>query len=290
MTDRQPDELEDARDALLLDDQQDPTDDAVFKLLDEDPDVRSAVAAEIKARLMGGQQQAAPERPDPTAEFESRLNQVNQEIEQLEAYFERFYKLPEAERVGENSYQNFQIKQDRVRKLEREARTLERQEQRLVQNLNQSTAWINQWIAEAQARDPYVKQYASDIQRLAQTLDAQTLADRTRLRNALHHYVEPNAYKEYNLRQRRNRQDPRRDPRRDTAGSGAYDDGAEPPARPKQDKYADASPAEREFLRGVGLIKDQHNDPHDGIIPTGDGAFVIPVRRGRKNEGSGTGN
>lgn len=276
---------EDLSGALLLDEQpgRGVEDEAVEHLIDQDPDVRAAIAAEIKARLMTPPN-AAQEAP-PEAGVRSRLADIASKIDAAEKWVDGFYERSEADRVGDYSYTAFQRKQDEIRRLEREARALEREELRLMQNLGQSDAWVEQWIGEAKSKDPLVERYAPIIKRLAAQLPAAVLADREKLRSSLLHYIEPNAYKQYNVAQRQGTR--RADPRRDTAGSGAYGDerGSEP-AREGKDPYADASPQEREFLRRVGLIKEQAGNDDTGLIPDGDG-FVIPVRRGRRNEVQG---
>lgn len=269
------DDDQDVRDALLLD--EDPQDDAINKLLDEDPDVRAAVAAEIKSRLMNPP--AAQPQEAPTAGLQGEVEKLRGEIDADEAWIDEFYEKPDSER----NYTEFQRKQDRIRRNERRMREVEREEQRIMSNLNQSDAWIESWISEAKMRDPNVSRYASIIKQLAGQLPANVLANREQLRNSLQHYVEPNAFKRYALS---NRQQRRQDPRRDSAGSGAYEEtGDEQPVAARQDRFADATPQEREFLRRVGVIKDDAKKGADGLVPIEDG-FIIPIGRGRRNEGA----
>lgn len=264
---------EDVTEALLLDD--DPQDDAINKLIDEDPDVRAAVAAEIKSRLMNPQP-AAPQE-SPTAGVQTEMEKLREQINADEAWIDAFYEKPDSER----NYTEFQRKQDAIRRNERRMRELEREEVRLTQNLNQSDSWIDAWVNEAKLRDPNVGRYGNIIKQMARQLPAQVLANREALRNSLQHYVEPNAFKRYALQ---NRQQRRQDPRQDTAGTGAYEEsGDEAPVPGKQDKYADATPQEREFLRRVGLIKDEGKRGGNDLIPIEDG-FIIPIGRGRRND------
>ena len=264
---------EDVTEALLLDD--DPQDDAINKLIDEDPDVRAAVAAEIKSRLMNPQP-AAPQE-SPTAGVQSEMGRLREQINADEAWIDAFYEKPDSER----NYTEFQRKQDAIRRNERRMRELEREEVRLTQNLNQSDAWIEGWIGEAKVRDPNVGRYGNIIKQLARQLPPQVLADRDALRNSLQHYVEPNAFKRYAVQ---NRTAKRQDPRQDTAGTGAYEEsGDEVPQAGKQDRFADATPQEREFLKRVGVIKDDAKRGGNEMIPIEDG-YIIPIGRGRRND------
>lgn len=270
-------EDEDVRDALLIDD--DPQEDAINRLIDEDAEVRAAVAAEIKQRLMNPPQPTQPQE-SPTASLQSEAAELRRKIDADEAFIDTFYAKPDSER----NYTEFQQAQDRIRRNERSLREKEREEQRLVQNLNQSDAWVESWIGEAKLRDPNVGRYASTIKQLASQLPPAVLANREQLRNSLQHYVEPNAFKRYSMQ---NRQARRQDPRRDSAGSGAYEDSGdeEQAAAVKQDRFADATPQERDFLRRVGVIKDDAKKAGDGLVPIEDG-YIIPIGRGRRNEGA----
>src|SRR5690606_9854910 len=149
---------EDVTEALLLDD--DPQDDAINKLIDEVPDVRAAVAAEIKSRLMNPQP-AAPQE-SPTAGVQTEMEKLREQINADEAWIDAFYEKPDSER----NYTEFQRKQDAIRRNERRMRELEREEVRLTQNLNQSDSWIDAWVNEAKLRDPNVGRYGNIIKQL----------------------------------------------------------------------------------------------------------------------------
>ena len=121
---------------------------------------------------------------------------------------------------------------------------------------------------------------------MAKTLDPAIRADRARLEQVLQHLVEPNAYKQHNLSRRGGA---RQDFRRDAGGSYTDPSGDERDARSEQrgNPYADASPEELEFLRGVGLVKDRKGQPRDSneLQLSADGrGYVIPVTRGRRNQ------
>jgi len=135
-----------------------------------------------------------------------------------------------------------------------------------------------------------IDRFQGRIRELARTLEPEILADPQRLRQTLEFYVLPNAKSEYLDQQRlarRNSAPPRRSAQ-DHAGGDSYMDGTKDEGQTPPDPYADASPEEREFLKGLGLVKDAPPTGGRSLIPTRDG-FIMPVTQGRKNNQGGQG-
>lgn len=290
-------EDENLSDALLLNDDESGGDEgaqemsaedkAVYDLMDNDPDTREAIAAEMKRRLfqqgVAQNQAPAPFQAPAVSAQQQELNRVREQIDAAEQWIDGFYAKSDAEK----NYAEYQSKNDEIRRLTRRETQLLTEQQQVSAALSNSGSWVDEWIEEQASQEKArhgratIKEYAQTIRQMASTLDPAIRADRTRLNQVLQHLVEPNAYKQHNLSRRSGAQ--RQDFRRDTGG--AYSEpGDEQERRPNQnDEFADASPEEREFLRGVGVLKDRKSQQDDGrMIPHGNG-YIIPVGRGRRN-------
>lgn len=250
--------------------------DELDELLDSDPQMREAVKAEMKRRLMGQEQpvQQQPVEPEPT-----QLDMVQQQIVENDRQLDAFFETPEAERNYEQ-FERLKIQQRRLERQEREAREAHMRQR---EALSRSDQVIESWIRQRAATDRGVLEYQDRIKQIASGLRPDIRADEGALRQALEYMVLPNAFMQHSQAQRA-RQGRRQPQRRDAPPGEAYmDDDADD--RPKRrDKYADASAEEREFLRRVGLLKDESSRgrQNDGLIPMKDG-YVIPITRGRRN-------
>lgn len=274
---------ENLSDALLLDQGGSPEDDAVYELMDNDPEVRAAVAREIKQRLMQ-QQQPAP-APAQTLPQSNELQLIRQRIEETEQWLDAFYEKPDTDK----DYVAFQRKQDEIRRLERQERDLQAAQRTVTANLAQSSAWVDEWI-QAEARQQKaqrgvanIERYAHLIKQLANQLPVEVRADRAKLNESLRFYLEPNAYKQYNESQANRRAAARRE----AGAHGEPGDASDERMSDKQDPYADASAEERQFLRGVGLLRDAEQPRKKGsseLIPLQNGnGYIIPIGRGKRN-------
>lgn len=246
-------------------------------LLDNDPQMREAVKAEMKRRLMQGvDEPRQPQGDRPKTELE----RVRDELEATQREIDEFFSTPEQER----NYEKFEQSKLRLGRLERQERLALEQRDEYRRALSRADSIVDSWIREQAAMDPNVAKYGDRIKRIAKTLRENVRADEATLRDALKVIVEPNAYKEYVRANRQTKRKPQS--RRDVPDGNAYmdDDGDDRPAR--NDKYADASEEERAFLRNVGLLKDERSkrSGKSELIPTEDGGFIIPIGRGRRNE------
>lgn len=293
------DQNENLSDALLLDESQESSgerdnemsaeDKAVYDLMDNDPDTREAIAAEMKRRLfqagVAQNQAPAPFQAPQVSPQQEELREVRAQIDEAEKWIDGFYAKSDAEK----NYAEYQSQNDKIRRLTRRETQLLTEQQHVAQALSQSGSWVDEWIESQAAAEKArsgratIKEYAASIKQMAATLDPAIKADRARLNQVLQHLVEPNAYKQHNL-SRRGGASQRQDFRRDTGGSYS-EPGDESSDRRPTDEFADASPEEREFLRGVGVLKDRKEPKRDGgLIAHGDG-YIIPVGRGRRNGG-----
>lgn len=263
-----------------------PEDEAVFDLMDNDPDVRAAVAQEIKQRLF--QQQNPPvQQQEQALPQTGDLERIRREINETEQWLDAFYEKPDTDK----NYVEFQQRQDRIRRLERQERDLQSEQRTLTTNLSQANNWVDEWIqAEAQQQKAKrgvanIERYAGNIRQLASQLAPEVRANRQKLHDALRYYLEPNAYKQYNESQA-SRQAANR---RDSGGHGAPGDASDDRMNDTRDKYADASPEERQFLKGVGLLRDdqqQAKKSSTDLIPMDNGnGYIIPIGRGKRNPG-----
>lgn len=248
-----------------------PERDEIDDLIDSDPEVRSAVKQEIKNRLLNQQQAVRQEQAPPPPAEPSELERVQAELEETDSKLDAFFETPEANRNYEE-YEKMKLRQSRLMRRESQLKD----EARLTeQAVSRAPQIVDAWIREQAAVDRNITRYATRIRELARTLRPNIQSDEASLRDALKYMVEPTAYKEYHSRNARRQQT-----RRDTPSGEAYmdDDGGQ--ARKPKDKYADASPEEREFLRNVGLVKDQQKSRDNELIPTPDGqGYFIPIPR-----------
>lgn len=251
-----------------------PERDEFDELLDDDPQTREAVKAEMRRRLAQPQQPPAPQSQEP-----SELKKVQDEIDTVETELESFFSTPEQER----NYEQFERLKIRKGRLERQERQLERHEQDRERRMARAPQVIDAWIREQAATDREITKYADKIKQIARGLRPHILADEQTLRQALEYMVEPNAYKQY-VRSRRTQQRSQPQDRNAPRDSYSDDDGDDRPRN--RDRFADASDEEREFLRNVGVLKDRQKEARrSGLVPTGDGGYYIPMNGNKRREG-----
>lgn len=261
-------------------------------MLDHDPALRQQVKEEMRRRLAGQsqqQQQGEPPKREPT-----RLELVSARIEELAQKKNEFLSLPEDQRTQE-SYIEFERMREEQFNLGREESRLIAQQSETEARAARAGEVVDQFLQQAieQERRTFgsttIDRFQGRVRELARSLDPEVRADPQRLRQTLEFYVLPNAKSEYLDQQRlarRNAPSQRRSAQ-DHAGGEAYMDGGDD-SQKATDPYANASPDEREFLKGLGLIKDAPQEGRRALIPTRDG-FIIPVTQGRKNNPGGQG-
>lgn len=257
----------------------------VYDDLIDDPTVRPAIREELRRRLLtqeqGGDQGGEPET------IETPAQKVRREYEENRAWLDSFMQLPEEQR----DYSEYAIRMRKGVDLGVSLADAISTQTRAEMNAGRSREVIDQWIADsireekAKYGSAEMESYADKVRSLASRLPQQVLADPATLRQQLKYYVEPNALKQHLEEQRaRGGRSPGRAPRH-SAGREAYMDGDRNPddaADAAQNPYADASPEELRFLRGVGLVRGDEDSEGDGLVPV-KGGYAIPIRPGRRN-------
>jgi len=285
--DRTHDEdVERAADALLTDEPEVQDDDqAIFDLMDNDPQVREAVKNEMKRRLFQAEESQPQPQSEPTDEYDAQLDDLRRQLDEHEQWIDLFFSQPSAER----NYDEYERRQVQARRLDRQERLLLEERNKMRTAVQNADRTVNQWIQERVQNEKRrfggrsdLERYADRVRSLAAQLPATVRADPSKLREALRLYAEPNAYKAWREQERFNRSQGQQARHGSAVNESHMDDGGEAPRR--KGKYDDADPSEREFLRGVGLLREERQGTggDQGMIPT-DNGYIIPVGRGKRN-------
>lgn len=264
---------EQVRDSLLVE-QADPYDELL-----EDPEIRTRVKEELKnlatRGYYGQPQQQAPQQPQVNP-----LDEVNRKIQENDQWIDEFFSKPDDKRNFEE-FERRKVEQSRLDRKRNEIMLAQQQQREALGRSQDVVEGFIKRVAEVQKKrfgESRIQHYADEVRRLASQLDPAILADEGRLRQNLEWMIEPVAFKRYeesrfNQRSRAQKQ------RYEARGEAYMDDQEDTPEQ--NDPYADASPEERRFLRGLGLIKDG-KDNKEALIPTENG-YIIPIRKGRRN-------
>lgn len=242
------------------------------------PQVKQAIAQFAQQGYQGGQpQQEQPKDP---------IQQLEEQIAEKDRYIEEFFSKPDEER----DYAEYERTKNELQRLDRQLNQMRHQRSQQQVALSRSDEVINRWIkskAEQERRqfgEPEINNYANRVREIAKGLRPEVLANENKLRETLEYSIEPFAFKEFQRSQRQGgqrrpvREGAGRDDYTDEGGDGPHEDGA-------QDKFADASEEEREFLKGVGLIGGEKKQEPD-LVPV-KGGYQIPIRPGRRNQAGG---